>query len=77
MFSLGSIMFNLVSGKYLFDGKNNSILLMRNAECDLSHVPKHIESITVEGRDILMKLIEKDPDLRLSASEALSHPWFS
>ncbi len=48
MFSLGSILFNLVSGKYLFDGKGPQVLI-NNAECNLDYVPQYIKNISVEG----------------------------
>lgn len=38
LFSLGSIMYNLVTGKYLFQAKNHKSLLSLNHECNLSHV---------------------------------------
>eukprot|EP00347_Sterkiella_histriomuscorum_P019567 403341142 len=76
IFSLGSIMFNLVSGKYLFQGKDQNALLKLNLICDLSHIDNYINTISVEGQALLIKLLERNPLLRPSAKDALEHPWF-
>jgi len=36
VFSLGSVMFNLLSGLYLFSGDNSEEVLKSNIICDLS-----------------------------------------
>ena len=35
MFSMGSVFFNLLSGRYLFNGKNEAEILRKNALCKL------------------------------------------
>ena len=37
---------------------------------------KEFESCSEEVLDLIRKLLEKDPKKRLSANEALEHPWF-
>ena len=37
--------------------------------------PKHIEKISDEVRDLLHKLLNKDPNKRLTIDEILNHPW--
>ncbi|CDW87583.1 serine threonine protein kinase [Stylonychia lemnae] len=76
IFSLGSVMFNLVSGQYLFPHNQQYNLLLANKECDIRHVPSQIKQISAEGQDLLMKLIEPNPAKRLDAKQALNHPWF-
>ncbi|CDW90327.1 serine threonine protein kinase [Stylonychia lemnae] len=76
IFSLGSIMYNLVTGRYLFQSKKNDNILHLNMQCNLDHIDKYISSLTYEGRDLLKKLLEKDPLLRPNAKQALKHPWF-
>jgi serine/threonine protein kinase len=40
--------------------------------------PKKLFSeVSENGMDLLHKLLEKDPMNRISAEEALEHPWFS
>ena len=38
IFSIGSMMYNLVSGKYLFDEKDHHSHLKLNRECNLDHI---------------------------------------
>jgi len=35
------------------------------------------EGVSEEGKDIVAKLLSRDPSLRISPQEALEHPWFS
>lgn len=76
LFGVGSVMYNLITGKFLFHSNNVKDLLTLNRDCDLTHVPSHIKDLSNLGRDVLMKMIEKNPDKRLSAKQALQHPWF-
>ncbi len=35
------------------------------------------EGISEDAKDLIRKLLEYDPEKRLSAEDALKHPWFS
>eukprot|EP00347_Sterkiella_histriomuscorum_P010668 403375382 len=77
IFSLGSIMYNLITGRYLFQkyAENDNILYL-NKICKLDHIELHIQRVSTEARDLLWKCLDKNPQTRLSAREALQHPWF-
>ena len=36
-----------------------------------------MDSLSEDARDLLRQMLQKDPEARISASDALSHPWFS
>jgi len=38
VFSLGSVFFNLLTGRYLFSAQNQDDLLIKNVKCDLGHI---------------------------------------
>ena len=38
IFSLGSLFFNLITGRYLFSGDNNHSVLIKNMECKIDHI---------------------------------------
>jgi serine/threonine protein kinase len=77
MFSLGAVFFNLISGRYLFSGKDLQELLKRNIECETSTIKQFLMSNSPQCRDLMMWMIEADPMDRPSPKQALKHPWFT
>lgn len=49
IFSLGSLMFNLLTGFYLFSGKDQREILMKNKACDISQIGSVLTEISKEG----------------------------
>jgi|LauGreDrversion4_2_1035121.scaffolds.fasta_scaffold111491_1 calcium/calmodulin-dependent protein kinase I len=76
LFSVGSVLYNLLTGRFLFMGETPDLCLKLNAECDISFIKPFIAHISELGRDLLMWLLEADPEDRPSAKEALKHDWF-
>ncbi|OQR91886.1 calcium/calmodulin-dependent protein kinase [Achlya hypogyna] len=64
MWSLGVILYIILSAVHPFDpdGRNSK-------EWDVWH------DISPEAKDLVTKLLAKDPSQRVSASDALNHPW--
>ncbi|CDW79077.1 serine threonine protein kinase [Stylonychia lemnae] len=77
IFALGSIMYNLITGKFLFESKRQDDILYLNKKCDLSHVKFFTKDVSYECKDLLDMLLQKNPLNRPTAREALQHPWFS
>ena len=73
--SLGVMMHVLLVGKHPFEGGNISELLkaIRNEELDITG--PEWDSISSEAKDLLKKLLTKNPYKRITAHEALEHPW--
>lgn len=46
VFSLGSVMYQLLTGQYLFDGNTAKAIIKKNIECDLSHTYKQTKMIS-------------------------------
>lgn len=68
MFSVGSIFYNLLTNRYLFASNKNEELFKLNKECDLSSIPENVASKSPECRDLLLKLLSKEPKDRPTAS---------
>lgn len=68
--------FNLLTGNFLFDGDTIEEILAKNMLCDLSHVKDQLEGISKDCYDLLFKMIDPNPETRLSAEQALNHQWF-
>eukprot|EP00347_Sterkiella_histriomuscorum_P013112 403365973 len=76
LFSLGSVLFNLVSGQFLFSSHKPNMMLAQNRECDLRHVQKMVQNLSSEGQDLMMKLLDPNQKRRFDAKQALNHRWF-
>lgn len=38
--------------------------------------PSTIDRVSFEAKDLLMKMLENDPDQRITIDKVLTHPWF-
>ena len=76
VFSAGIILYVMLTGRPAFPGANIHDILMKNKHCDISFPPKYWDRISAEAKDLVHLLVHKDPRQRISASEALKHPWF-
>jgi aurora kinase len=71
IWSLGVLTYEFLCGSPPFEAKGHSETYRRIAKVDL-HFPAHVSA---EARDLISKLLVKDPKRRLSLDSVLSHPW--
>ena len=79
MWSLGCILFSLICGSPAFHSNCESELrrLIMAGEYYTDEEANPIwKEISAEGKDLLSRLLRVDPEERLSAGQALNHPWF-
>ena len=50
---------------------------LKNKDCKLDFKTKKYESIASDGMDLLQRMLEKNPEKRISAKEALEHPFLT
>lgn len=74
MWSCGVIVFILLSGYPPFDGKNEQDILESVKLGEFSFGESIWNSISEESKDLIQKLL-CPAETRLSAAEALNHPW--
>ena len=69
-------MYALLSKKPPFDGDNGEQIIEKilKGTYDLSSPP--FDRISSNALDLIQKLLNKDVEKRISAKEALNHPWF-
>jgi len=74
LWSLGVILFILLAGYMPFSGAERA---QRKAieDGNYSWRPERWKTVSEEAKDLVKKLLQKDPEARLSAEQALAHPF--
>ncbi|CAN0223392.1 unnamed protein product, partial [Discosporangium mesarthrocarpum] len=77
VWALGVVMWVLLSGRHPFDtsrglGEEEVARRVTSEEPDL----QGMRHVSPEGKDLVRRLLAKDPRDRPSARQALTHPWF-
>lgn len=71
IFLFGRLPFTSESTRELFDEIIRAEIMLPGSEKSGRTLP-----LCHEGEDLLRRLLEKDPEQRITIAEALSHPWF-
>ena len=76
LWSCGVIMYILLSGRPPFGGDNDKEIMDKViiGKYDLETSP--FDKLSSSGKDLIQKLLMIEPNKRLSAEQALTHPWF-
>ena len=76
LWSCGVILYILLSGRPPFGGENDKEIMERVAlgKYDLQSSP--FNKVSKSGIDLIQKLLIMEPKKRISAQDALLHPWF-
>ena len=74
--SVGVILFMTLAGFAPFDGDNDEEIIRRIKLGKYNKNDQRYVKHSQEVKDLVSKLLEKNIDKRLSAKEALNHPWF-
>lgn len=72
IFSTGSILYILLTGKFLFTGKTRGEILMKNKECRVNQGTLNLRSISKTTKNFCVSLLNSEPAARYSANEALN-----
>ena len=75
MWSCGVILYVMLSGEPPFYGENDNEIYAQILNTEVSFNQKIWEDISDEAKDLIQKLLNKNHRNRLSAVEALQHPW--
>ena len=66
----------LITKKAPFEANDKEKIMDKIVEEDYNKNSRKLLDVSEEVRDLIDKLLEKDPEKRPSAKEALEHPWF-
>ena len=78
VFSAGVIFYVMLTGRPVFSGAgcDQAEILKANTECKVEFPDRYWKNISQEARDLVEKMLIRDQDERITAKEALLHPWF-
>ena len=76
IWSCGVMLYQLLSNSFPFEAKDEVDLKTKLLRGTYDTQTKVWSKISKEAIDLIQKMLEKDPQKRISAKEALSHDWF-
>ncbi|CAG9332074.1 unnamed protein product [Blepharisma stoltei] len=77
VFSVGIVLYMILSGHTPFSGRNSKQTLMKNKQCVINFNDQRWRSKTKSAIRAILILTQPDYRIRPSAKEALKFPWFS
>lgn len=76
LWSYGCIMYALLSGSLPFDHESQKQTIKMTLENKLEFDLPCWSNISDDCKDIINRLLDKDPKTRITLDKALSHKWF-
>ncbi|KRX08645.1 Protein kinase-like domain [Pseudocohnilembus persalinus] len=76
IFSAGVIFHILLTGKSVFQGNQFNEVLKLNKRAQINLQGKRYEEMNADALNLLIQMLNKNPRLRITAKEALQHPYF-
>jgi serine/threonine protein kinase len=74
VWSLGVVLYCLLAAQFPFDAKKRRAIMEAGGEHPTVKFPFEISPL---GRDLLTKMLENDPNVRISMKEVALHPWLN
>ena len=75
MWSVGTILYELLSGAMAFEGKNRDTTIEMINKEDFKMEGGKWDNVSVQAKDLVRKLIKFESQKRLSSLDALNHIW--
>lgn len=64
-------------GDLPFPGLSLKEIMNNNEACNIVYDELNWIRITEEGKDLIKRMMNKNPELRINIKEILEHPWFT
>lgn len=75
LWSCGVIMYTLLVGFPPFHAQNDAAVLKKVRAADFSFSHAHWKYVSDDAKDLIKRLLNKDPAARCTAAQALATPW--
>lgn len=75
MWAVGVVTYILLSGTMPFDDDNRTRLYRLILKAKYNYIGEHWKDVSASAKDFIDKSLVLDPNVRLTASQALKHPW--
>ena len=75
MWSIGVIAFFMMAGFPPFNGRTDREVVFKISTCNFSFDHEVWKDVSPEGKNWIDRLLEMDPKDRMTADQALMHPW--
>lgn len=59
----------------VFEGKESKEVLKRNVDCNINFEAQIYQELPLEAVDLLKRMLAKQPGQRITAEQALEHPF--
>lgn len=76
VFSAGVIFHVLLTRKALFEGSRYDEVYKRNKEMNINYQDPRYAAVDPQAMDLLQRMLLADPKQRISAAQAIRHPYF-
>lgn len=77
MWSLGVLTFIILTGNMPFKGSNTQETISQVKRSTINYRRSGFKELSSSAKEFITSLIQKSQDKRMSAEQALDHPWLN